>query len=213
MAGLAFWLYAWGEPHLFRFSLTKRDLHQKKTPRQDNLLARLCLLLRCYDNYKYMTFIHHDLTVCYGRRALLPSGLRVNFLALFMFLWIQKLRYRRGAGEGGGFLILIGQGSSIWKFWSRGPFWTVLRSKPSDVAVEWAADENKETAFDIVCPSVCPQTNRMKAWPLIPPCLLSFSQRPTAKQPGKSEKMCPDPHLCTRGEYRPNKTILLQLHS
>lgn len=35
----------------------------------------------------------------------------------------------------------------------------------------------------MACPSVCPQTNRMKAWPLIPPRVLPFSHRPTAKQP------------------------------
>lgn len=64
----------------------KKRESERETPRQDNLLARLCLLLWCYDNYKYMTFIHHDLTVHYGRRALLPSGLRVNFPALFMSL-------------------------------------------------------------------------------------------------------------------------------
>lgn len=114
----------------------------------------------------------------------------------------KKLRYRRG-GEGGlGFLIQIGQGSSIWKFWSGEPLWMVLRSKPSDVAVWWAADENKETGFDIVCPSVCPQTNRMKAWPLILPRLLPFSLRLAAKQPGPSEKLCPDSHLCARERVR-----------
>lgn len=119
----------------FVFSLTKSGLQQKKTPRQDNLLARLCLLLRCYDNYKYMTFIRHDLTVYYGGGALLPPRLKVNFPALFMSLWIQKLRYRRGGWGGQGFLIVIGQGSSIWKFWSGGLFWTVPRSKHSDVAI------------------------------------------------------------------------------
>lgn len=98
-----------------------------------------------------------------------------------MCLWIKESQ-RWEEGEQG-FFIVMGKGSSIWKFWSGGPFWPMLRSKPSDVDIYWAADENKETAFDILCPSVCPQTNRMKGWPLIPPCLLPFSQRPTAKQP------------------------------
>lgn len=35
----------------------------------------------------------------------------------------------------------------------------------------------------MACPSVCPQTNRMKAWPLNPPRVLPFSHRPTVKQP------------------------------
>ena len=142
---------------------------------------------------KYMAFVLHDLTVHYSGGALLLSGVRINFSALFMSLWIEKgevHRRRRQAG-GRGFLILVGQGSSIWKFWSGGHFWMTLRSKPSDAAaISWAADENKETAFDMLCPSVCLQTNRMKGWPLIPPPrVLPFSHRPTALQPENAGRL------------------------
>ena len=105
-------------------------------------------------------------------------------------------------GGGGGVLALIGRGSSIWNFWSGEPFWTKQRSKPSDEAIYRAADENREAAFDTSCPSICPQTNRMKVWPLIPPlpACCPFLWGPLLKQLRPSEKICqwpPRPHLFT----------------
>lgn len=80
------------------------------------------------------------------------------------------------------FLALIGQGGSMWMFWSGEPFWMPLRSELSDGAVWWATDENKESALIQSSPAFPPKTNRMKAWPPAPCSLLPFSLSPAAGQ-------------------------------
>lgn len=187
MAGLAFWLYAWGELISFLFHSQKEAFTKKRHPAKSIHLqgsAYCSGAMKTINTWLLFTMIW---------QCTMAQGLSCHQDLESISLPFPC--YRRE----GGFLVLIGQGSSIWNFWSGGPLWTKLRWKPSDVAIYRAADENKETAFDIVCPSICPQTNRMKAWPLIRPCLLPFSLRPTAKQLRPSEKILSrPPHLCTR---------------
>lgn len=73
-----------------------------------------------------MAFIHHDLTVLYGRGAIMPSGLRVNCHALSMSLKKTCIEEERGG---------LLQMKVAPSFDLEGPSGLRWGSKPSDVAI------------------------------------------------------------------------------
>lgn len=123
----------------FLFSLTKRGLHHKKRhPAKSIYLqgsAYCSGAMKTINTWLLFTMIW-QCTMAQGLSCHQDlESISLPFSCPFVSKSWATERGGGGWGGGQGFLILIGQGSSIWKFWSGGPFWTALRSKPSDVAV------------------------------------------------------------------------------
>lgn len=68
---------------------SQKEAFTEKYTLPSQFTSKTSLLLQHYDNYKYITIIHHDPTAhnSSGGEPVVPSGL--NFYALFMFLWVS----------------------------------------------------------------------------------------------------------------------------